>query len=174
MGSQSHPAGRAVEPLRGLRLRAALRGRRRAGGGTSALAATLDAIVAEIKQIQLDARTKGVTRRPAWADRSDNAGIWPRPTSHPPGASTSRPPFRNELGDLRLMVGAEPSTMPGASVLYIDAPDIDALGGELERRGVRFLGGVTVVRRTEKGDLKLREFEDPDGNALALMGFVPR
>ena len=51
--------------------------------------------------------------------------------------------------------------MPGASVLYIDAPDIDALGGELERRGVRFLGGVTVVRRTEKGDLKLREFEDP-------------
>jgi len=59
------------------------------------------------------------------------------------------------------MVGAEPSMMPGASVLYIDAPDIDALGGELERRGVRFLGGVTVVRRTEKGDLKLREFEDP-------------
>jgi len=25
--------------------------------------------VADIKQIQLDARTKGVTRRPAWADR---------------------------------------------------------------------------------------------------------
>jgi xylulose-5-phosphate/fructose-6-phosphate phosphoketolase len=30
------------------------------------LAATLDAVVAEIKQIQLEARTKGVTRRPAW------------------------------------------------------------------------------------------------------------
>src|SRR5262249_58785532 len=30
------------------------------------LAATLDAVVADIKEIQLDARTKGVTRRPAW------------------------------------------------------------------------------------------------------------
>ena len=31
-----------------------------------ALAATLDAVVAEIKRIQLDARTKGVTTRPRW------------------------------------------------------------------------------------------------------------
>src|SRR5215469_15400659 len=30
------------------------------------LAATLDEVVAEIKRIQLDARTKGVTKRPAW------------------------------------------------------------------------------------------------------------
>ena len=30
------------------------------------LAATFDAIVADIKQIQFDARTKGVTRRPSW------------------------------------------------------------------------------------------------------------
>jgi len=30
------------------------------------LASTLDAVVADIKQIQLDARTKGVTKRPAW------------------------------------------------------------------------------------------------------------
>jgi xylulose-5-phosphate/fructose-6-phosphate phosphoketolase len=30
------------------------------------LAATLDDVVAEIKRIQLDARTKGVTKRPAW------------------------------------------------------------------------------------------------------------
>src|SRR5262245_12472886 len=79
-----------------------------------------------------------------------------------------------QLGDLRLMVGVEPSMAPGGSVLYIDAPDIDTLGTELEQRGVRFGGGVTVVQRTEKGDLKLREFKDPDGNSLALMGFVPR
>jgi catechol 2,3-dioxygenase-like lactoylglutathione lyase family enzyme len=78
-----------------------------------------------------------------------------------------------QMGDLRLMVGVEPSMTPGGSVLYIDAPDIDTLGGELERRGVRFGGAVTVVQRTEKGELKLREFKDPDGNALALMGFVP-
>ena len=79
-----------------------------------------------------------------------------------------------QMGDLRLMVGVESSMTPGGSVLYIDAPDIDTLGGELEQRGVRFLGAATVVQRSDKGELKLREFRDPDGNALALMGFVPK
>jgi len=79
-----------------------------------------------------------------------------------------------QLGDLRLMVGMENSMTPGGSVLYLDAPDIDTLGAELEKRGVRFLGPATVVQRTEKGELRLREFRDPDGNSLALMGFVPR
>jgi len=79
-----------------------------------------------------------------------------------------------QLGDLRLMVGAEASMTPGGSVLYIDAPDIDTLGGVLEQRCVRFLGPAAVVQRTDKGELKLREFRDPDGNALALMGFVPK
>lgn len=79
-----------------------------------------------------------------------------------------------QMGDLRLMVGVEASMTPGGSVLYIDAPDIDSLGDELEKRGLRFLGATTVVQRSDKGELKLREFKDPDGNALALMGFVPR
>jgi catechol 2,3-dioxygenase-like lactoylglutathione lyase family enzyme len=79
-----------------------------------------------------------------------------------------------QMGEQRLMVGVESSMTPGGSVLYIDAPDIDALGGELEKRGVSFLGPVTVLQRTDKGELKLREFKDPDGNALALMGFVPK
>jgi len=79
-----------------------------------------------------------------------------------------------QAGDLRLMVGVESSMTPGGSVLYFDAPDIDALGGELEQRGVRFLGAATVVQRTDTGELKLREFRDPDGNALALMGFVAK
>src|SRR5262245_7486209 len=79
-----------------------------------------------------------------------------------------------QMGDLRLMVGVEPSWTPGGSALYIDAPDIDTLGAELEKRGVRFGGAATVVQRTDKGELKLREFKDPDGNSLALMGFVPK
>ena len=79
-----------------------------------------------------------------------------------------------QLGDQRLMMGVEASMTPGGSVLYIDAPDIDTLGGVLEQRGVRFLGPAAVVQRTDKGELKLREFRDPDGNALALMGFVPK
>jgi methylmalonyl-CoA/ethylmalonyl-CoA epimerase len=79
-----------------------------------------------------------------------------------------------QMGEQRLMVGVESSMTPGGSVLYIDAPDIDALGGELEKRGVSFLGPVAVLQHTDKGELKLREFKDPDGNALALMGFVPK
>jgi len=77
-----------------------------------------------------------------------------------------------QLGDLRLMVGKEAGLTPGGSVLYIDAPDIDTLSVEMEKRGVRFGGPTTVVQRTDQGELKLREFKDPDGNPLALMGFV--
>ena len=79
-----------------------------------------------------------------------------------------------QLGDMRLMVGVEASMTPGGSVLYIDAPDIDKLGAELEQRGVRFSGAANVLQRTDKGELKLREFKDPDGNSLALMGLVPK
>ena len=79
-----------------------------------------------------------------------------------------------QVGDLRLMVGMEEGFKPGGSVLYIDAPDIDTLCGELEKRGIRFSGPIEVVQRTDHGELKLRSFADPDGNLLALMGFVPR
>ena len=79
-----------------------------------------------------------------------------------------------QLGDLRLMLGKEDRLTPGGSALYIDAPDIDTLSVEMEARGIRFDGPATVVQRTEQGELKLREFKDPDGNPLALMGFVPR
>jgi hypothetical protein len=37
---------------------------------------------------------------------------------------------------------------------------------------VTFVSQAQVVQRTETHDLKLREFLDPDGNALALMGLV--
>src|SRR5262249_56583552 len=79
-----------------------------------------------------------------------------------------------ELGNLRLMVGKEAGLSPGGSVLYIDAPDIDTLSVDMERRGIRFGGPTTVVQRTDQGELKLREFKDPDGNPLALMGVVPK
>ena len=79
-----------------------------------------------------------------------------------------------QMGNLRLMVGVDSSLTPGGSVLYFDAPDIDTLGAQLESRGVRFGGPANVLQRTEKGELKLREFRDPDGNSLALMGLVPK
>ena len=81
-----------------------------------------------------------------------------------------------QLEGLRLMIGknARPDDPIGGSVIYFDAPDMDSLGEELEAKGVAFLGPAQTVQRNETHDLKLREFRDPDGNALALMGLVKR
>ena len=80
-----------------------------------------------------------------------------------------------QLDGLRLMVGKEEQAGAiGGSVLYFDAPDIDALGRALEAKGIVFLRPAETVQRTETHELKLRAFKDPDGNALALMGMVPK
>lgn len=81
-----------------------------------------------------------------------------------------------QLEGLRLMIGKEeqPGSPIGGSVLYFDAPDIDALGAALEAKGIVFLRPAETVQRTETHELKLRAFRDPDGNALALMGLVPK
>lgn len=80
-----------------------------------------------------------------------------------------------QLEGLRLMIGKEhePGQPIGGSLIYFDAPDIDALGPALEAKGVTFTGPAQVVQRTQTHELKLREFRDPDGNVLALMGMVP-
>ena len=81
-----------------------------------------------------------------------------------------------QLEGLRLMLGKElkPDTPIGGSMIYFNAPDIDALGTALEAKGVKFVGPAQVVQRTETHELKLREFFDPYGNALALMGMVAK
>lgn len=80
-----------------------------------------------------------------------------------------------DLGGTRLLIGTG-NTLgePGGTILYFDAPDIDALGAALESNGVSFLGPAQVVQKTETHELKLRAFRDPDGNVLQLMGNVPR
>lgn len=81
-----------------------------------------------------------------------------------------------QLDGLRLMVGlTHKSDQPiGGSLVYFDAPDIDALGAALEAKDVKFLGPAVTVQQTETHELRLREFVDPDGNALALMGMVAK
>lgn len=81
-----------------------------------------------------------------------------------------------QLGNLRLMIGREqkPDQPFGGSILYFDAPDIDALAIALEAKGVKFTGPAQTVQQTATRELKLREFFDPDGNALALMGMVAK
>ena len=81
-----------------------------------------------------------------------------------------------DAGGQRLMIGKEEKagSAIGGSLIYFDAPDIDVLGPALEARGITFVGPATVVQQTQTHELKLREFFDPDGNALALMGMVPK
>lgn len=76
----------------------------------------------------------------------------------------------------RLMIGQSrtPGEPLGGSIVYFDAPDIDTLIPVLEKRGVVFHGATQILQQTETHELKLRGFHDPDGNALALMGMVPR
>src|SRR5438067_8467103 len=67
-----------------------------------------------------------------------------------------------DLGGTRLLIGTEnPTGEPGGSILYLDAPDIDAIGPALEARGVVFVSPAQVVQRTETHELKTRAFRDP-------------
>jgi len=79
-----------------------------------------------------------------------------------------------QLEGVRLLVGlARDLAAPiGGSVLYFDAPDFDAIVHGLEARGVTFVAPTLVVQRAEGREHRLREFMDPDGNALAVMGWV--
>jgi catechol 2,3-dioxygenase-like lactoylglutathione lyase family enzyme len=80
-----------------------------------------------------------------------------------------------QLSGLRLLIGTagRPDQAIGGSIIYFDAPDVDEVAVNLESKGVRFTGPTQTLQRTPTGDLKLRTFYDPDGNAIGLMGIVP-
>jgi catechol 2,3-dioxygenase-like lactoylglutathione lyase family enzyme len=81
-----------------------------------------------------------------------------------------------DLGVTRLMIAADPArpNLPRpTSVVYFDAPDFERALGRLRASGIPLTGGVEAVQHTNRGDLKLQQFEDPDHNMLAIMGWVP-
>ncbi len=80
-----------------------------------------------------------------------------------------------DVAGTRLMLGEDPERPAGrpTAILYFDDPDLEATAVKLQALGVAFNRPAEVVQRTETHELKLREFADPDGNALALMGLVP-
>jgi methylmalonyl-CoA/ethylmalonyl-CoA epimerase len=79
-----------------------------------------------------------------------------------------------QLPGLRLMIGtaSRPDQPIGGCIIYFDAPDVEEVAASLESKGVRFSGPTQTLQRTPAGDLKLRTFYDPDGNAIGLMGIV--
>lgn len=77
-----------------------------------------------------------------------------------------------QVGTVRLLIGVLPSGEPHrpAAGIYFNVADIRAVHEALAARGVRFQALPHVVHRTPEAELWLAEFNDPDGNRLALMG----
>jgi predicted enzyme related to lactoylglutathione lyase len=82
-----------------------------------------------------------------------------------------------DVGGTRLMIAGnvarERPTSP-ASVFYFHAADFNAALARLQASGAVLVGPVETVQTSASGALKLQQFEDPHGNMLAIMGFVPR
>jgi methylmalonyl-CoA/ethylmalonyl-CoA epimerase len=78
-------------------------------------------------------------------------------------------------GDVRLLVGVVPMGQKAqrGSAIYFRVADIQAVHAGLAAQGVIFAAEPHPVHRTASSTLWLAEFNDPDGNALALMSDVP-
>lgn len=77
-------------------------------------------------------------------------------------------------GTIRLLVGAIPAGQPAqrGSAVYFRVEDIQDVYASLKAQGVKFRVEPHVVHRTPTAELWLAEFNDPDGNQLALMSEV--
>lgn len=79
-----------------------------------------------------------------------------------------------DAAGMRLLVGRSDTLTPGGgAVVYFDAGDWRATEQALIARGVRFTAPTEVVQREAGREHALREFVDPDGNRLAIMGWRP-
>lgn len=78
-----------------------------------------------------------------------------------------------DAGGTRLMIG--PAHHEGAlqnnTYVYFDAGDWYATETALTARGLKFERNAEVVQREGGKEHALRFFKDPDGNALAIMGW---
>ena len=77
-------------------------------------------------------------------------------------------------GGVRLLVGVMPAGQKAqrGSAIYFHVADIRAVYSSLNGKGVSFKEEPHIVHRTPKSELWLAEFNDPDGNQLALMSEV--
>ena len=80
-----------------------------------------------------------------------------------------------QSGNVRLLIGVPEADQPRqrGSTVYFRVADIHAVFRTLAERGVRLPGTPHVVHRTPTSELWLTEFQDPDGNHLALMSETP-
>jgi len=81
-----------------------------------------------------------------------------------------------QCANVRLLVGVPAADQPRqrGSAIYFQVTDIHAVHRTLIERGVKFSAGPHIVHRTPTTELWLAEFQDPDGNHLALMSEAPK
>jgi predicted enzyme related to lactoylglutathione lyase len=82
-----------------------------------------------------------------------------------------------DVSGTRLMIAKDSArqkpTKP-VSILYFHVDDFAAARKRLQGAGASLVGTVETVQSTPDGMLQLQQFEDPDGNMLAIMGHVAR
>jgi catechol 2,3-dioxygenase-like lactoylglutathione lyase family enzyme len=81
-----------------------------------------------------------------------------------------------DCGDTRLFLREVPDAeWRPSSILYFLVPDIGVAHTELMARGVQFLGAPHMIFRDDANGTEewMAFFNDPDGNALAVMARVP-
>jgi hypothetical protein len=80
-----------------------------------------------------------------------------------------------QSGATRLMIGHKQpgQEVGGDAVIYFEPRDWSAAETALAQNGVAFTHPAQVVQRAEGRELALRAFRDPEGHALALLGWRP-
>jgi catechol 2,3-dioxygenase-like lactoylglutathione lyase family enzyme len=80
-----------------------------------------------------------------------------------------------DAGGIRLMLGEAKLSAPlqNNTYVYFDAGDWRETEAALEARGLKFDRPADIVQRAEGKEHAIRFFRDPDGNALAIMGWRP-
>ncbi|MEP3891229.1 MAG: VOC family protein [Hellea sp.] len=79
-----------------------------------------------------------------------------------------------DMAGIRLMIAydADRPTSSPTSIIYFEVDDFNEAVKRLRNVKVTLDGPVETVQSTPAGDLKIQQFHDFDGNALALIGLV--
>jgi catechol 2,3-dioxygenase-like lactoylglutathione lyase family enzyme len=79
-----------------------------------------------------------------------------------------------DLDGLRLYLGKpESPEFRSTPVIYFTVEDVDDAYATLRERGVEFVSEPHVVHRTERAELRMAFFKDPDRTNLAIMAERP-
>lgn len=78
-----------------------------------------------------------------------------------------------DVGGTRLMIGEAKldGLLQNNTYIYFDAGEWQETEAALTERGLKFDRPAEVVQRAEGKEHAIRFFKDPDGNALAIMGW---